>query len=58
MTHKLAEAMAVADRVTVLRHGRVVAERLAANTNEAELARLMIGEIDSRPPATSAAALD
>ena len=44
VTHKLAEALAVADRVTVLRRGRVVAERLAAETDEGELARLMIGE--------------
>ncbi len=54
VTHKLAEAMAVADRVTVLRHGHVAAERIAANTNEAELARLMIGEI-AAPLAPSAA---
>jgi general nucleoside transport system ATP-binding protein len=45
VTHKLAEAVAVADRITVLRHGRVAGERPAAETNEAELARLMIGEI-------------
>ncbi len=45
VTHKLAEALSVADRVTVLRRGRVVAEREAVATNEAELARLMIGEI-------------
>ena len=45
VTHKLAEAMAVADRITVLRHGRVAAECLAPDTGEAELARLMIGEI-------------
>jgi len=56
VTHKLAEAMAVADRVTVLRRGRVAAERLAANTDEAELARLMIGEI-TVPASTSAAPL-
>ncbi len=43
VTHKLAEALAVADRVTVLRHGRVVAERATALTDEAELARLMMG---------------
>jgi general nucleoside transport system ATP-binding protein len=54
VTHKLAEAMAVADRVTVLRRGRVAAERRAANTNEAEIARLMIGEITA-PVAASAA---
>jgi simple sugar transport system ATP-binding protein len=43
VTHKLGEALAVADRVTVLRHGRVVAVRTAALTNEAELAQLMMG---------------
>jgi general nucleoside transport system ATP-binding protein len=47
VTHKLGEALAVADRVTVLRHGRVAAELIASATSEAELARLMIGEIDS-----------
>ena len=45
VTHKLAEAIAVADRITVLRRGRVAAECVAAETNEAELARVMIGEI-------------
>jgi general nucleoside transport system ATP-binding protein len=45
ITHKLGEALAVADRITVLRRGRVVASTLAAATNEAELARMMIGEI-------------
>ena len=47
VTHKLGEALAVADRVTVLRHGRVAAERTSSATSESELARLMIGEIDS-----------
>ena len=57
VTHKLAEALAVADRVTVLRHGRTVGEKIAAETSEAELAQMMIGELpqsgqrplDSRP---------
>ncbi|HEX4827136.1 MAG TPA: ATP-binding cassette domain-containing protein, partial [Xanthobacteraceae bacterium] len=49
VTHKLAEALAVADRVTVLRHGRLVAERTAAETNEAELALMMIGELAPLP---------
>lgn len=53
VTHKLREALAVADRVTVLRHGRVVAECPAAATTEAELARLMIGEIDGSGAAGS-----
>jgi len=44
VTHKLAEALAVADRITVLRRGRVAAERDAALTSEAELAQLMMGD--------------
>jgi len=56
VTHKLAEAIAVADRITVLRHGRVVAERLAAQTDEAELARLMVGDIASADAASAAPA--
>ena len=49
VTHKLSEALAVADRITVLRHGRMVAERHAAVTHEAELSRLMMG-VDPVPP--------
>ena len=45
VTHKLAEAIAVADRITVLRQGRVAAVRLPTETNAAELARLMIGDV-------------
>ena len=54
VTHKLAEALAVADRITVLRHGRVAAERQAHLTNEVELARLMMGE-DIPPPGKAGA---
>ena len=50
ITHKLAEALAVADRITVLRDGRVVTESAPAATSESELARLMIGEL-AAPPA-------
>jgi general nucleoside transport system ATP-binding protein len=49
VTHKLAEALSVADRVTVLRRGRVVAERTAALTSEAELAQLMMGSAATPP---------
>jgi simple sugar transport system ATP-binding protein len=49
VTHKLAEALAVADRITVLRHGRLVAERNARETSEADLALMMIGELAPRP---------
>jgi simple sugar transport system ATP-binding protein len=45
VTHKLSEALTVADRITVLRHGRVVGERIAAETSEAELAELMMGNV-------------
>jgi general nucleoside transport system ATP-binding protein len=48
VTHKLAEALAVADRITVLRAGRKITEISASEVDERELARLMIGEL---PPA-------
>ena len=54
VTHKLAEALAVADRVTVLRRGRLVAEKATAATSEAELARLMVGELAVPPDRTLA----
>jgi len=43
ITHKLDEVMAVSDRVTVLRKGRVVATLETSKTNKRELARLMVG---------------
>ncbi|HHS96875.1 MAG TPA: ABC transporter ATP-binding protein, partial [Chloroflexi bacterium] len=43
ITHKLDEVMAFADRVTVLRAGKVVATLPITQTNKAELARLMVG---------------
>jgi ribose transport system ATP-binding protein len=44
ISHNLEEVMAVTDRVTVLRDGRVVASGLStADTSERELARLMLG---------------
>ena len=54
ITHKLGEAMAVADRITVLRRGQVVARTTPAETSEEKLAGLMIGEIVTQParPAT------
>jgi general nucleoside transport system ATP-binding protein len=45
ITHKLAEALAVADRITVLRGGRVVARTRATQTSAGELARAMIGDL-------------
>src|SRR6266481_5315511 len=49
ITHKLGEALAVADKITVLRSGRVIASMGAAETDEAELARMMIGEVFVAP---------
>lgn len=43
VTHKLAEALSLADDVTVLRHGRVVGGGTAGDFDEASLAALMVG---------------
>ncbi len=43
ITHKLDEAMAVADEITVLRDGEAVGTVAAADTSRQELARLMVG---------------
>ena len=53
ITHKLNEALAVADHVTVLRQGRVVHTGAAADTSARELTVAMIGE----EPAVSQATL-
>ena len=43
ITHKLDEVMAVSDRITVLRKGRVVGTMHTADTNKNDLATLMVG---------------
>ena len=43
ITHKLKEVMNIADRVTVLRGGRVVDTVSAKDVNEASLVRMMVG---------------
>src|SRR5204862_4710591 len=43
ISHKLDEVLHATDRVTIMRNGRVVAERPTAETTAAELAREMIG---------------
>jgi ABC-type uncharacterized transport system ATPase subunit len=43
ITHKLKEVLAVADRITVMRAGRVVGTANPKETNEAKLATLMVG---------------
>jgi simple sugar transport system ATP-binding protein len=55
------EVLAVSDRVTVLRDGRVVGRRETRATNRAELARLMVGRETfgvARPPAEAAPAVE
>ncbi|QPV63571.1 ABC transporter ATP-binding protein [Halosimplex litoreum] len=43
ITHKLAEATAITDRVTVLREGETVGTVETGSVDQAELARLMVG---------------
>lgn len=50
ITHKLAEARAAADRVTVLRRGVVVLTGPAAEFDAPTLAAAMVGEAVSSPP--------
>jgi ABC-type uncharacterized transport system ATPase subunit len=50
ITHKLPEALAASHRITVLRHGRVVAQPSPAGTSAAVLARAMLGRDPPTPP--------
>jgi len=43
ITHKLREVLALADRITVLRLGKVIGTTEPSKTNSAELARMMVG---------------
>jgi ABC-type uncharacterized transport system ATPase subunit len=43
ISHKLYEVLAIADRITVIRRGRVVGSRIPAETDESDLAALMVG---------------
>ncbi|MEA2644488.1 MAG: ral nucleoside transport system ATP-binding protein [Chloroflexota bacterium] len=43
ISHKLDEVLEIADRITVIRRGRVIGERRPAETNPEELAELMVG---------------
>jgi simple sugar transport system ATP-binding protein len=49
ITHKLREALSIADEITVLRRGRVVLETAAGATSEAALARSLLGEEPPHP---------
>ncbi len=43
ISHKLYEVLAIADRITVIRRGQVVGERKPSETDEDDLAELMVG---------------
>ena len=43
ISHKLYEVLEVADRITIIRRGRVIGERRPSETTEEELAELMVG---------------
>ena len=43
ITHKLKEVLAIADRITVMRRGRVVGTTTPAEATEESLARMMVG---------------
>jgi general nucleoside transport system ATP-binding protein len=43
ISHKLDEVLEIADRITVLRRGRVVGETTPAETSKAKLAEMMVG---------------
>jgi ABC-type uncharacterized transport system ATPase subunit len=64
ISHKLNEVMEVADRVTVLRRGKVTAAGVpAANMTQSELAHLMVGRavlfsLDKKPQPPGAAVLE
>ena len=61
ISHKLNEVLEIADRITVIRRGKVVGERVPTETDEDDLAELMVGrEVllvvdrgDSNPGATA-----
>lgn len=63
ITHKLREVLELADRITVLRLGKVVGSADPQNTNSAELARMMVGRsvilsVDKGPAQPQAVTLD
>src|SRR5207244_2458750 len=43
ISHKLKEVLAISDQITVMRRGKVVGHLITKETNEAEIARLMVG---------------
>lgn len=57
ITHKLADVEAVADRVVVMRRGRVVAQDVAGALDQAALISAMVGATEARSPSPPPAPL-
>ena len=58
ISHKLYEVSEICDRVLVLRHGRVMAERKIEETDACEMANLMVGrEVDEQKHSPSTKAI-
>jgi simple sugar transport system ATP-binding protein len=55
ITHKLGEAMAAADRITVMRGGKIVVRTTPRETSADDLARAMIGEL--APPSVASSGI-
>jgi len=51
IAHKLSEVLAIADRVTVLRRGKLVATALRAEVDAGQLAEWMVGDVPAMPSA-------
>jgi simple sugar transport system ATP-binding protein len=54
ISHKLKEVLEISDRITVMRRGKVVGHLVTRDTNESEIARLMVGRdvllrVDKKP---------
>lgn len=58
ISHRLAEVFQIAQRITVLKDGRVTGEREVSTVNEADLIRLMVGRELSFTPDTRRVAVD
>jgi simple sugar transport system ATP-binding protein len=55
ITHKLREVLDIADRITVIRRGKVVGSTTPAEADQRQLAEMMVGrevqlELDKKPP--------
>src|ERR671918_845100 len=55
ITHNVLHAFHVADRIVVLRHGRVTGTRATASTSHEEIVSLITGELSAAAPADAAA---